>query len=209
MNDTLRQLRDIVSLLREEGEAGDVVDWDAAAAELGVASFPGDYRAFVATFGAGSFEDSLFVSVPRPGNSAAPLTVGRLPDDALRAEVMSDWQAAGANSKYRLVDMLVWGQTNGADALCWVTSDPDSNRWPVAVWERQGGGWKIHDCGMTDFLVRLLRGDFPECPLSLATLWRRGTARFLNFREEERCLDAGVDPWTEESMDPFDDVGRP
>lgn len=206
MNDALGQLREVVSLLHEGGAAGDTVDWQAAAAELGVESFPSDYREFVAAFGAGSFEDTLFVSIPRPGNPTASLTVGRLPDDVLESESMSGWQDSGARSRRVLADMLVWGQTNGADALCWVTSDPDPERWPVAVWARQDGGWAVHECGMAEFVLRVLRSDFDECPLSVTTLWGRGTARFLNFRDEERILDEGVDPWTGESMDPFADL---
>ncbi|GGZ90461.1 SMI1/KNR4 family protein [Streptomyces echinoruber] len=202
MNDVWGQLQETVSLLREGGDAGDTVDWEAAAAELGVPGFPDDYREFVAAFGAGSFEDSLFVSVPRPGNPTAPLAVGRLPEDALQDDGMSVWQDP-AVSRHRLQDMLVWGRTNGADALCWVTSGPEPNRWPVAVWARQNGGWAIHACGMAEFLLRVLRAEFAECPLSVTTLWGRGTARFLNFRDEERLLDEGIDPWTGESTDPF------
>lgn len=203
MNDTLRLLREVVSLLHEEGEAGDAVDWEAAATELGVASFPADYREFVALLGAGSFEDSLFVSIPRPGRGTAPLTVGRLPEDALESDSMNDWQDPSLGSRSALADMLVWGQTNGADALCWVASDPDPDRWPVAVWARQNGRWTVYECGMTEFILRVLRADFDVCPLSVSTLWGRGAARFLNFREEERYLDEGVDPWTGESTDPF------
>ncbi|MFF3584511.1 hypothetical protein [Streptomyces mirabilis] len=59
---------------------------------------------------------------------------------------------------------------------------------------------------MAEFVLRVLRSDFDECPLSVTTLWGRGTARFLNFRDEERILDEGVDPWTGESMAPFADL---
>lgn len=204
MNDALAQLREVVSLLHEGGAFGDEVDWPTAAAELGVESFPEDYVGLVGAYGAGSIEDALFVSIPRPGNPTAPLTVGRLPGNAL--ESMSEWQEPVLRTQYLLTDMLVWGQTNGADALCWVTSEPDPKRWPVAVWERQGGGWKIYDCGVAEFLVRLLRGDFPECPVSDESLWGVRTARFLNFRDEERLLEVGVDPWTGESTDPFADL---
>ncbi|PWI14474.1 hypothetical protein DI272_10160 [Streptomyces sp. Act143] len=204
MNDALAQLRTAVSLLREGGAAGDEVDWPAAAAELGVASFPEDYVRLVDAYGAGSFEDALFISIPRPGSPSAPLTVGRLPDDAVTS--MSEWQEPTLRSRHSLTDMLVWGQTNAADALCWITSDVDPQRWPVAVWQRQGGGWKTYDCGAVEFLVRLLRGDFSECPVSDESLWRARTARFLNFRDEVRLLGAGVDPWTGESTDPFADL---
>jgi hypothetical protein len=203
VNETVSPLGELVSLLHEGGSAGDEVDWATAAASLDVASFPTDYQAFVAAFGAGSFEDSLFVSIPRPGQSAAPLTVARLPAEILQSEALEDWQRTVNADRHRLEDMLVWGETNGADALCWVASHPDPDRWPVAVWARHGGGWAVYECGMTEFIKRILQGDFTECPLSVTTLWRKGTARFLNFREEERFLDEGVDPWTGESTDPF------
>ncbi|WP_171110471.1 MULTISPECIES: hypothetical protein [Streptomyces] len=204
MRDALEQLRDAMSLLYEGGAAGDTVDWEAAAAELGVTSFPGDYREFVSTFGAGSIEESLYVWIPRPGSASAPLTVGRLPVNALRSESMNTWQESGASSTYRLEDMLVWGQTNSADALCWVASGSNPDTWPVAVWERQGGGWRVHDRGMVEFLLGLLRGDFSECPVSDEALWGVRSARFLNFRDEERSLDAGVDPWTGRPLHRFD-----
>lgn len=202
MSDALAQLKEVVSFLHEGGAAGDVVDWQTEAADLGVASFPRDYQEFVAAFGAGSFEDIFFVSIPRSGTPAAPLTVGWLPDPG----AMDDWQDPRARSRYLLADMLVWGQTSGADTLCWVTTDPDPQRWPVAVWARQDGGWAIYECGMVEFLLRVLRADFAACPLSVTTLWGRGNARFLNFRDEERLLDEGVDPWTGESTDPFADL---
>jgi hypothetical protein len=204
VHDALGQLRGIVSLLHEDGAAGDAVDWEAAATDLGVPSFPADYLGFVSAFGAGSIEESLYIWIPRPGRASDSLTVGRLPDRALRPGAMSDWQDVSAGSPYRLEDMLVWGQTNSADTLCWVTSDTDPNRWPVAVWERQGGGWKVHDCGFAEFLLGLLRGEFPKCPVSDEALWGVQSARFLNFRDEERFLDAGVDPWTGRSLNRFD-----
>ncbi|WP_105974965.1 hypothetical protein [Streptomyces geranii] len=184
--------------------AGDAVDWEGAAVALGVTSFPGDYQEFVSAFGAGSIEESLFVSIPRPGVPAAALTVGRLPESVLQSNAMHLWQEPGDGSRHRLEDMLVWGQTNSADSLCWVTSDPDPDRWPVAVWERQGGGWKVHDCGIVEFLLRLLRGEFSECPVSDEALWGVQRARFLNFRDEERLLGTGVNPWTGRPLNRFD-----
>ncbi|MFD5341945.1 SMI1/KNR4 family protein [Streptomyces hawaiiensis] len=204
MRDGLEQLKSVMLLLHEEEAAGDTVDWGVAATELGVPSFPSDYRDFVTSFGAGSIEDSVYVWVPRPGTTGAPLTVGRLPASAVGSESMRVWQGSEAGSRHRLEDMLVWGQTSSADALCWVASDLDPDNWPVAVWERQGGGWQVHDVGMVEFLLGLLRGTFPTCPVSDETLWRVRSARFLNFRDEERSLDAGVDPWTGRRLNRFD-----
>ncbi|MEU0200484.1 MULTISPECIES: hypothetical protein [unclassified Streptomyces] len=204
MRDGLEQLRAVMSLLHEGGAAGDTVDWDVAASELGVTSFPRDYREFVTSFGAGSIEDSLYLWIPRPGTTAAPLTVGRLSASALASESMRVWQEPAVGSRHRLEDMLVWGQTNSADALCWVASDPDPDNWPVAVWQRQGGGWQVHNLGMVEFLLGLLRATLPACPVSDETLWGARSARFLNFRDEERSLDAGVDPWTGRQLNKFD-----
>ncbi|GGL80179.1 hypothetical protein GCM10010129_24780 [Streptomyces fumigatiscleroticus] len=83
-----------------------------------------------------------------------------------------------------------------------MTSERDPQQWPVAVWARQGGGWSVYDCGMADFLLRLLRADFAACPVSDATLWGAGAARFLSFAEEERLREEGLDPWTGEP-DPY------
>jgi hypothetical protein len=184
--------------------AGDSVDWEEAAAEMRVPSFPSDYQGFVFAFGAGSIEESLYVSIPRPGAVDAPLTVRRLPQHLLRPGAMSAWQEPGAASEYELRDMIVWGQTNSADTLCWLASGPDPDRWPVAVWERQGGGWKVHDCGFSEFLLGLLCGDLPACPVSDEALWGVQSARFLNFRDEERFLDMGVDPWSGRTLNRFD-----
>jgi hypothetical protein len=65
MRDGLEQLKSVMLLLHEEEAAGDTVDWGVAATELGVPSFPSDYRDFVTSFGAGSIEDSVYVWVPR------------------------------------------------------------------------------------------------------------------------------------------------
>jgi len=52
------------------------------------------------------------------------------------------------------------------------------------------------------FLVRVLRGDFDECPLGDLSLWGREPAVFLNRHEEDRMWKAGLDPWTGEP-DPY------
>lgn len=178
-------------------EASDTVDWDAVQVEYGV-DFPADYKEFVARFGAGSLEEGIYVSVPRIGQPAAALTVGRLPADALHEGGMLTWRDSSRSDRPSLQDMLVWGETSGADVLCWVTDGPDPDAWPIAVWARQGGGWDLYDCGMVGFLVKVLADEFPVFPLSDASLKGRASARFLNFEAENRLRDEGVDPWTGE-----------
>ncbi|PIM68030.1 hypothetical protein CTU88_35540 [Streptomyces sp. JV178] len=198
MSETARQLRlSLVPLY----ESGDTVDWRAVSADYGT-PFPADYMEYVGAFGAGTIDQTLFVSIPRRGIPAAPLTVSRLPEEVLRGEAMDDWQRSDTASRPALSDVLLWGDTNAADALGWVTTDPDPDRWPVVVWARQGGGWAVHDCGMSTFLLRILRAELEKCPISDTSLWGRGTARFLSLRAERRLQEEGIDPWTSEP-DPF------
>ncbi|KUL34919.1 hypothetical protein ADL22_29295 [Streptomyces sp. NRRL F-4489] len=195
-SDSLRQLTEIMP---PHAGAGDVVDWTAAEATLGV-SFPQDYRDFVATYGAGTISDALFVfsSLPTEPKSR---TIGRLPKAALQAPEMHQWQSPGAGAHHHLSDMFVWGETDGADALCWLTVGDSPEEWPLAVWSRHGGGWQLYRCGMVDFLLKIFRADFAECPLSSTSLWGDTAPHFLHWREEDRLRDAGLNPWTGEPDD--------
>jgi len=86
---------------------------------------------------------------------------------------------------------ISWATDCGANHAFWDTSHPDPDRWTVLVLDR-GGEWVDHGCGMADFLVGLLTeeiaqptmgGFSPDRPL------------FLNWREEQRLKEAGIDPW--------------
>ncbi|WP_416971945.1 hypothetical protein [Streptomyces sp. 4F14] len=193
--ESLGRLMILVSPFRSEEGNGEVVDWVAAASDLAVPGFPADYREFVTHFGAGSLEDSLFLRIPRPGKPTEALTVGRIPQDTLESDILDSWSASDVLRKPDLRDMLLWGGTNASDSLFWITAGADPEQWPVAVWGRQKGMWAIYECGMVEFIIRLLRADFDECPISVTTLWGRGAARFLNLRDENRLWDEGIDPW--------------
>ncbi|MEU5398820.1 SMI1/KNR4 family protein [Streptomyces sp. NPDC005963] len=198
--DLLQQLMDLMP--PHEG-AGDVVDWGLAEAEYGTA-FPRDYRGFVEQYGAGTISEDVTVSIPRPrGARAEPLTLQRLPEDTISAPSMQGWQDPAQRASYRLEDMLLWGQAAGADALCWVTTGDSPDDWPIAVWKRQSEGWAVYECGIVEFLLRVLRAEFDRCPLSDRSVWGDPTPRFLNFREEERLVEAGIDPWTGDRLPDF------
>lgn len=180
--------------------AGDVMDWGAVEAEYGHA-FPRDYMEFTSVYGDGSIDEFLSIYVPRRSDSEPPF-VDRLPARTVASASMQEWKRGSFASVHTLDQMLLWGQTSSADALCWVVRHEDPDRWPVAVWARHGGGWDIYDCGMTEFLWKLLVADFPECPLSDDTLWGNASPRFLHCREEMRLRNAGLDPRTGEP-DPY------
>ncbi|MFJ6805140.1 hypothetical protein ACIQRK_03675 [Streptomyces anulatus] len=79
--------------------------------------------------------------------------------------------------------------------LAWIVSGVDPDAWPLAVWARGEAAWAVHDCGMVEFLFRLLTADFSRCPISDASLMGVPHARFLHDREEERLAEEGVYPW--------------
>ncbi|OKI25068.1 hypothetical protein A6A07_31210 [Streptomyces sp. CB03911] len=107
----------------------------------------------------------------------------------------SDWAVPAQEGLYRLEGMLVWADTDAADVLCWVAADPDPDRWPVAVWSRFHAAWTVHPLGMAEFLVRLLRDEFEEWPLSDIGIKGAVAPRFLHDDDEEAAADLGRDPW--------------
>ncbi|MEV6562848.1 hypothetical protein AB0M22_44520 [Nocardia sp. NPDC051756] len=171
---------------------GDTVDWSACAI-----SFPADYRAFVAAFGAGSIEDIIGILVPC-GTAAQPHA------PTLAGMVMADWEdpldweykwAPGDRGRYRREDLLIWGGTCAGDTLCWATTDPDPDRWPVAVYARGRLEWSVYHCGMAEFLVKLLRNEWPQNPISVDAFEDMVDPRFQHTKDEIAAYEAGADPW--------------
>ncbi|MDQ1008828.1 hypothetical protein QFZ82_003313 [Streptomyces sp. V4I23] len=91
--------------------------------------------------------------------------------------------------------LIAWGSDAAADILCWDASGDDPASWPVLVYNRGKGVWRRYDCGMVEFLVRVMRAEFPACPLSDLSLWGSHPVLFLSQSEEERLLEQGLDHW--------------
>lgn len=175
------------------GGAGDAVDWSAVESAYGV-TFPADYKEFVSRFGNGTIEGRIATLIPVVTSNPMVRRVGPL-RDSLRSD--PDWDRwAGPRSELHQLDrILVWGETDSADVLAWIVSGVDPDAWPLAVWARGEAAWAVHDCGMVEFLFRLLTADFSRCPISDASLMGVPHARFLHDREEERLAEEGVYPW--------------
>lgn len=173
---------------------GDTVDWSAAERVHGT-SFPADYRAFAAAFGSGSIEQVVGICIPavssdeRKGN-----TVSRLSKAALADRSVNRW-APAEKGRHRLEDLLIWGETAAADTLCWITTDPDPDRWPVAVYSRGDLEWSVYPCGMAEFLLGLLRDEWQPWPISDSSIQDMVNPRFLHDKDEEASYEVGVDPW--------------
>jgi hypothetical protein len=195
------ELEALLRLMPPETESDTVVDWDEIAESWG-RPFPAAYQRFIAIYGAGFIEDYLVIGTPEPwveppdGN-----------DNDMRAGtafVRGLWQDS---RKERDLEgaapwLIRWALDSSGDNLCWDASDPDPEQWPVLLHHRGDGIWRRYDCGMVEFLVRYLEGDFPTCPLGDVYLFGRRRATFLTRTEYMRRLRSGVDPWTGEP-DPY------
>ncbi|WP_328399898.1 hypothetical protein [Nocardia sp. NBC_00403] len=173
---------------------GDDIDWSAAQAVYGT-SLPTDYRAFVAAFGRGGIEGMIYIHTPAVSSTEPQMfTLSGLSEAALTNAEVNQW-APPDQGRYRLEDLLIWGGTAAADTLCWITADPDPDRWPVAVYTHLDLEWTVYPCGMAEFLLKLLRNEWPRWPLSDAGLEDDPDPRFLHDKDEAAGYEAGLDPW--------------
>ncbi|WP_175412326.1 SMI1/KNR4 family protein [Streptomyces sp. TRM64462] len=194
MSSHIVQLRQLLTILGEE--AGDSIDWKATEAAYNVV-FPEDYKEFIRTFGNGTIEGMIGVKIPIVTSDPTVRRVDTLPRPALENPDVSKWIRPDLGEKYRLTQILVWGDTDSADTLGWIVGGPDPEKWPLAVYSRGDAAWSVYHCGMVEFLVKLLRGEFTECPISDTSLVGLENPRFLHDRDEERLAEQGIYPWDE------------
>ncbi|MEW9513536.1 hypothetical protein [Streptomyces bacillaris] len=192
MTESIEQLSSV--LTPYGGDMGDDIDWPKVEAAYGTA-FPDDYKKFVERFGNGTIEGAIAVMVPIATDDPMTRRVSRLPERALSDPAYRRWTEPDGEKRYGVGRILVWGETDSADTLGWITTDTSPGEWPLAVHNRGDAAWTVHHCGMAEFLVRLFRGDFPECPISDSSLVGASGLRFLHDREEERLAGLGVYPW--------------
>lgn len=177
--------------------ADEKVDWADAEARLG-ASLPTDYRGFMAVYGGGCI-NNLIVLPPLPtGNDRGSSIAGHT------AGFRELWTMEGGVPGVELGadQVLPWGSGCNANELGWLMTSPNPDQWPVIVWRRHDAPhWALFDCGMADFLRRLMTAEFDECPLSDLSLWGR-VGTFVHHEEQKRRFHAGLDPMTGEP-DPY------
>lgn len=174
--------------------AGSDIDW-AEVEEFHRTPLPRDYKRFITSLGSGSIEGQL--DIRAPGIHADPVhtRVTRLAPHALAEPSVNRWRDPTHATRYGLDLMLLWGEGAQADTLCWLTSDPDPDTWPVAVYARADLAWTIHHCTMSEFLVKLLHDDFERWPLSDMSLAGWSEPRFLHEDDEQALADQGIHPW--------------
>ncbi|MBM0257094.1 SMI1/KNR4 family protein [Micromonospora sp. 4G55] len=186
--------------------ADEEVDWDAAEKQLS-ARLPADYRAFMAVYGGGSIGGQLSILLPLPVDSVwgGGTIAGETPN------LRHHWEEEGgvAGTELEADAVLAWGVgCSNPDLLGWLMSGSDPDQWPVVVYRRHVSWGEpslaLFECGMAEFLRRLLLGEFDKCPLSDVSLWGR-IEPFVHWREQDRRFLAGLDPITGEP-DPYADM---
>ncbi|MEU7606148.1 SMI1/KNR4 family protein [Streptomyces sp. NPDC040724] len=180
--------------------ADEDIDWPAAEAAWGT-RFPADFIAFMGRFGAGSIngEASILLPLPKPGLQWDPAEMAEETENARQS-----WEAEGGRAAFDVDPeaIIAWGVTGGSDILCWLTSDPDPDRWPVLVCGRHtADSFAVYPYGMAEFLYRLCSDEFDVSPVSI-TFWDGGHLSFVHWRKAQRRWQEGRNPETGEP-DPY------
>lgn len=140
------------------------LDWPAVEETLGV-RLPSDYKSFMAAYGGGSIgKEGMSILLPLPVEYLQwdPDSIsGYTPN--LRYIWEDDGGVPGVSLGSDAV--LAWGIHTNANDLGWLMSGPDPDTWPVVAYRRHGDPyWAMFDCGMVDFIRRLMTAEFDECP---------------------------------------------
>ncbi|PZG02317.1 hypothetical protein [Micromonospora deserti] len=153
-------------------------------------------------YGPGTIQEFLVIQEPEPKDAASGAGTGGMVSETTNAEMA--WAEFRKESGLAEVEplLIAWGVSAGADILCWDASGVDPDAWPVLVWNRDDTVWRRYECGMVEFLQRVLAAEFDECPLSGTNIWGVTSVKYLPFGEEMRLRKAGLDPWTGEP-DPY------
>ncbi|GAA2091875.1 SMI1/KNR4 family protein [Actinomadura alba] len=174
--------------------ADEEIDWSAAEARWGK-RFPRDYMAFMSIYGAGSFaEVSVLMPLPKEYIQWDPGTFEEETENARDTWEMLDGQEGLDIDPDHI---LAWGITSGPDILCWLTTDPDPDNWPVLVCGRHTqDDFTLFPCGMVEFLHRLLLDEYDPYPLSIDL--RDASPRYVHWLEQQKRWKAGLDRYSGE-----------
>jgi hypothetical protein len=190
-------IADLASVLPPDLGADERIDWPAAEERWGT-RFPTDYMEFMSVYGGGIFNE-VRVLMPLPVECSLwdPGTFEEETESVRHnLELRDGLDGLGIDPGH----VLAWGLTSGPDILCWLTADPDPDKWPVLVHGRHTAQeFALHPSGMVEFLYKLFQEDVDPYPISIGV--RGSRTRWIHWREEERLWNAGLNPMTGEPWD--------
>lgn len=168
-------LAGLIRLMAPPVGAGVTVDWEAVQRAWGLV-FPADFKAFLAHYGDGLPDLDLSVLVPStvtPENWDEPgAPIGGM--GFITADTRATWvDTAPTGMDVAAEDLVTWGADGSADLYCWLThGDPED--WPVVLFSHGDDTWTRFDCGMTEFLWRVLSADSRAEAMQDSALWGAG-----------------------------------
>jgi len=136
------------------GAAPPRIDWPDVERAFG-AVLPDDYKELVGVYGAGSFDDFLWVLQPAHENPNIDLVTQRsVRLDAMRT-LVRQW---GGTVPHSLDDnrpgILPWAFTDNGDVCYWLCEPWEKpGNWRVTVNESRGSRWEVFDGSATEFLL--------------------------------------------------------
>ncbi|MFJ2738123.1 SMI1/KNR4 family protein [Streptomyces sp. NPDC087440] len=189
----------LARILPPDFGADEEIDWAAAEALWGT-RLPRDYMAFMSVWGGGTIaeasgEVAILMPLPKEYIQWDPGTFEEETEN-----VRYTWEMLGGQEGLAINPdaLLAWGVTSGADILCWLTTDPDPDRWPVLVCGRHTReDFTLFACGMVEFLRKLLLDEFDPYPLSIDL--RDASPRYVHWLTQQRRWKAGRDPYSGEA----------
>ncbi|MFD4376280.1 SMI1/KNR4 family protein [Streptomyces sp. NPDC058486] len=150
---------DLVRLCPPPAERPPAVDWAAAERALGV-PLPDDYKRLVDTYGAGVFDETVWLLTPGAVRDDCEL-IGQTRE---RDEILESLWEIGEERPVELEEpgarVVPWAYEEGSGAfLYWLVRPgvrPDA--WPVLYNEGRGPLWEYHGPGCAAFLHAVLTG---------------------------------------------------
>ncbi|MFJ4880900.1 hypothetical protein ACIP93_37620 [Streptomyces sp. NPDC088745] len=121
------------------------IDWQAAESALGT-PLPQEYKEVVDAFGPGSFDG--YVGLLIPNNKSLDLINWSKKTPADRFAPHTTFPAPQG--------LLQWGSSEHEIELVWQTGAADPSDWPVLVRDDFTSEWRQFNCGVGEFLARLL-----------------------------------------------------
>lgn len=117
--------------------------------------FPDSYVSLVDAYGAGYFDDFLYLLSLNNSNKYLDVSY----QTCAQREALRAVSAGGERPPSRIKsidDLFVWAMTDNGDVCCWMPSDEEGC---VAIMDSRAHEWCFYDMSITEFLYKLPHKD--------------------------------------------------